>query len=87
MHMHFYKKSWWAAGAVALFLAGCSNLPSPPQALVRYDLGAAPALVAASAPLQPIALAHRRFNAPPFRDFALKRLVIVLKRLLQMAQR
>lgn len=58
MHMHFHKKSWWAAGAVALFLAGCSNLPSPPQALVRYDLGAAPALVAASAPLQPIALAQ-----------------------------
>ena len=58
MHMHFHKKSWWAAGAVALFLAGCSNLPSPPQALVRYDLGAAPALVAASAPSQPIALAQ-----------------------------
>lgn len=58
MHMQSNKTAWWAVGAVALLLAGCSNLPSPPQSVVRYDLGAAPALQAASTLLQPIALAQ-----------------------------
>ncbi len=64
MHMHFYKKSWWAAGAVGTVLGRLRRFTSPPQALVRYDLGAAPALVAASAPLQPIALAQIQAPLP-----------------------
>ena len=46
-----------AAALLALVLAGCSALPQPPQPVVRYDLGAAPALQAAAAPRMPIALA------------------------------
>lgn len=49
----------WCLGSVAaLLLVGCSSLPQPPQAAVRYDLGASPALVAAAQPLKPVALAQ-----------------------------
>lgn len=59
MQMQSKKSMWWVAGALALGLTGCSNLPKPPQSVVRYDLGAAPALAAAaSKALQPIALAQ-----------------------------
>lgn len=48
---------WCAYGALAGALSACSSLPKPPPTLVRYDLGAAPALVAARADLTPLALA------------------------------
>lgn len=48
--------AWLAAGLLALLLAGCSNLPTPPQAVVRYDLGMAPALQPAGVALAPVAL-------------------------------
>ncbi len=56
--------SWrgaWCVAVLALGMTACSSLPQPPQAVVRYDLGVAPALstpvVAASASaLAPIAL-------------------------------
>lgn len=48
---------WWGSSVAALFLAGCSSLPQPPHAVVRYDLGPPPALTALAQTLPPIALA------------------------------
>ena len=46
------------SAVVVCGLVACSSLPRPPDAVVRYDLGVAPALVATSAAAQaPIALA------------------------------
>lgn len=59
-------RAWCLGGAVALLLAGCGSLPKPPQTMVRYDLGAPPALQAASAALAPIALAQ--MQAPILAD-------------------
>lgn len=59
MQAHFFcRPRWWMGALAALVLAGCSNLPKPPPTVLRYDLGAAPALVAASQALKPIALAQ-----------------------------
>lgn len=53
--------SWLAGAALAVLLAGCSTLPSPPASAVRYDLGPAPAASASPSPspaaVHPIALA------------------------------
>lgn len=46
-----------AAGALVVLLSGC-NLPKPPESVVRYDLGAAPALTVPSTSLSPIAVAQ-----------------------------
>lgn len=56
---HIAQKPWLAltSGALALLLAGCAGLPSPPEQVTRYDLGGAPALVAAQGNLQPVAMA------------------------------
>lgn len=50
------QKHWLVVAALAL-LAGCGSLPSQPKALVRYDLGQPPALLASQAGLPAIALA------------------------------
>lgn len=55
-------RNWMASGVLAVLLAGCSNLPQPPQAVARYDLGVPPALAPASDALQPVALA--KMQAP-----------------------
>ena len=55
-------RSLLAGGLLAVLLAGCSNLPQPPQAVARYDLGVPPALAPASDALQPVALA--KMQAP-----------------------
>lgn len=58
--MSQFLNRWTATGSAAVWilaLAGCSALPQAPQAVVRYDLGTAPALQAAPAPRMPIALA------------------------------
>ena len=51
------RRAWcWAAAAV-VWLAGCSSLPRPPQAVTRYDLGTPAALAAPPAvALQAVAL-------------------------------
>lgn len=56
--MQSKKNHWLLTSALVLLLAGCSNLPSPPQTVVRYDLGNAPAAAASSLALPPIALAQ-----------------------------
>lgn len=45
------------AALMAFAMVGCGNLPKPPQTMVRYDLGAPPALMAANVPMAPVALA------------------------------
>lgn len=59
-------RAWCLAGTLALLLAGCGNLPKPPQTMVRYDLGAPPALQPAGAALPAIALAQ--MQAPILAD-------------------
>lgn len=53
------RQGWMLGGVLALLLAGCSNLPQPPQSVARYDLGVPPALAPAgvNAALSPVALA------------------------------
>lgn len=55
--IHSNTHRWWGSSLAALFLAGCSSLPQPPHAVVRYDLGPPPALTALAQALPPIALA------------------------------
>lgn len=54
--------------ALAVFLAGCSALPSPPAAAVRYDLGLAdvnpPAASAAAPPVAPVPLVLAEVQTP-----------------------
>ena len=68
MHITLFShfRAWCLSGAFALLLSGCGNLPKPPQSMVRYDLGAPPALVPASTEPVPIALAQ--MQAPILAD-------------------
>lgn len=62
MHRTNSSGRWALAGAALILTMGltaCSSLPQPPAAVVRYDLGVAPAMTAPSAaPQAPIALAQ-----------------------------
>lgn len=61
----FPQKHWLAIGALVL-LVGCSGLPHPPQASLRYDLGTTPVGSAVNANLPAIALAP--IQAPLWSD-------------------
>ncbi len=60
------RRAWFWAAAV-VWLAGCSTLPRPPQAVTRYDLGAPAALAAPPAVALP-AVALGPVQAPLLAD-------------------
>lgn len=60
------RRAWFWAAAV-VWLAGCSTLPRPPQAVTRYDLGAPAALAALPAVALP-AVALGPVQAPLLAD-------------------
>ncbi|QTX20765.1 ABC-type transport auxiliary lipoprotein family protein [Comamonas aquatica] len=60
------RRAWFWAAAV-VWLAGCSTLPRPPQAVTRYDLGAPAALAAPPAVALP-AVALGPVQAPLLSD-------------------
>ena len=60
------RRAWFWAAAV-VWLAGCSSLPRPPQAVTRYDLGTPAALAAPPAVALP-AVAMGPVQAPLLAD-------------------